>query len=295
LCMPHRLPIDIFAVCAFATCGGYSGHLRVRVECLDKSQSNLSITVNFAYPFRLQEVHFKPTLCEGNRQETIFMVGDYSSSAQFFVTVAVVAFLYSLLATVVYIYYQNKYREGNRGPLVDFVVTVLFAFMWLVSSCAWAKALSDVKSATDPTKVLLLISACRRPANRCSASHYPVWSELNTSVAFGFVNFILWAGNIWFVFKETGWYKTGQRYPMRSASERRANGMRDSFYQHPYRQASFDQSRESFGQQHYSQGSFNQSMGSLRLPQTSLGQPIIISQGDVTPKGPNPIIFVNDI
>ncbi|CDQ63885.1 unnamed protein product [Oncorhynchus mykiss] len=241
---------------------------------------------------RLQQVHFKPTLCEGNRQETIFMVGDYSSSAQFFVTVAVVAFLYSLLATVVYIYYQNKYREGNRGPLVDFVVTVLFAFMWLVSSCAWAKALSDVKSATDPTQVLLLISACRRPANRCSASHHPFWSELNTSVAFGFVNFILWAGNIWFVFKETGWYKTGQRYPMRSASERRANGMSqrlcsqnsfdqsgDSFYQHPYRQAS----------------SFNQSMGSLRLPQTSLGQPIIISQGDVTPKGPNPIIFVNDI
>uniref|UniRef100_A0A673XEA3 Synaptoporin b n=1 Tax=Salmo trutta TaxID=8032 RepID=A0A673XEA3_SALTR len=244
MCMPHRLPIDIFAVCAFATCGGYSGHLRVRVECLDKSQSNLSITINFAYPFRLQQVHFKPTLCEGNRQETIFMVGDYSSSAQFFVTVAVVAFLYSLLATVVYIYYQNKYREGNRGPLV----------------------------------------------------------------AFGFVNFILWAGNIWFVFKETGWYKTGQRYPMRSASERRANGMSqrlcsqnsfdqsgDSFYQHPYRQASFDLSRESFGQQHYSQGSFNQSMGSLRLPQTSLGQPIIISQGDVTHKGPNPIIFVNDI
>ncbi|CAB1354013.1 unnamed protein product [Coregonus sp. 'balchen'] len=248
----------IFAVCAFATCGGYSGHLRVKVECLDKSQSNLSITVNFAYPFRLQQIHFKPTLCEGNRQETIFLVGDYSSSAQFFVTVAVIAFLYSLLATVVYIYYQNKYREGNRGPLVDFVVTVLFAFMWLVSSCAWAKALSDVKSATDPT--------------------------------------------------QTGWYKTGQRYPMRSASERRANGMSqrlfsqssfdqsgDSFYRHPNRQASFDQSRESFGQQHYSQGSFNQSMGSLRLPQTSLGQPIIISQGDVNSKGPNPIICINDI
>ncbi|CAB1315284.1 unnamed protein product [Coregonus sp. 'balchen'] len=260
----------IFAICAFATCGGYSGHLRVRVECPDKSQSNLSITVNFAYPFRLQQVHFQPTLCERNRQETIFLVGDYSSSAQFFVTVAVFAFLYSLMATVVYIYYQNKYREGNRGPLVDFVVTVLFAFMWLVSSCTWAKALSDVKSATDPTQVLLLISACRHPANQC-------------------------------------WYKTGQRYPMRSASGRRANGMSqrlcsqssfdqsgDSFYQHPYRQTSFDQSRESLGQQHYSQGSFNQSIGSFRLPQTSLGQPIIISQGDVTSKGINPIMFVND-
>uniref|UniRef100_A0A673XMJ5 Synaptoporin b n=1 Tax=Salmo trutta TaxID=8032 RepID=A0A673XMJ5_SALTR len=292
MCMPHRLPIDIFAVCAFATCGGYSGHLRVRVECLDKSQSNLSITINFAYPFRLQQVHSSPRCVSGNRQGD-HLHGRRTTPPQLssLLTVAVVAFLYSLLATVVYIYYQNKYREGNRGPLVDFVVTVLFAFMWLVSSCAWAKALSDVKSATDPTQVLLLISACRRPANRCSASHHPVWSELNTSVAFGFVNFILWAGNIWFVFKETGWYKTGQRYPMRSASERRANGMSQRLCS----QNSFDQSGDSFYQHPYSQGSFNQSMGSLRLPQTSLGQPIIISQGDVTHKGPNPIIFVNDI
>lgn len=26
------------------------------------------------------------------------------------------------------------------------------------------------------------------------------------------MNFILWAGNIWFVFKETGWHSSGQRY-----------------------------------------------------------------------------------
>ncbi|TNN31140.1 Synaptoporin [Liparis tanakae] len=59
----------------------------------------------------------------------------------------------------------------------DFVVTVVFSFLWLVSSSAWAKALSDVKTASDPEEV------------------------------FGFLNFVLWAGNIWFVFKETGWHK----------------------------------------------------------------------------------------
>ncbi|KAJ7999863.1 hypothetical protein DPEC_G00198810 [Dallia pectoralis] len=289
----------IFAICAFATCGGYSGHLRI---------ANTPHSIEQKSDVRLEQVYFKPTLCEGHRQETIFLVGDYSSSAQLFVTVAVFAFLYSMLATVVYIYYQNKYREGNRGPLVDFVVTVLFAFMWLVSSCAWAKALSDVKSAADPTQVLLLVSACRRPANQCSASQQPHWSELNTSVVFGFINFILWAGNIWFVFKETGWYKTGQRYPKRSASGRRANGMSqrlcsqssidqpgESFYQHPYRQTSFDQSLESTGQQRHSQVSFNQSLGTFLLPQTSLERPIIVSQGDVTAKVPKPIILVNDV
>ena len=48
----------------------------------------------------------------------LFRSGDYSASAQFFVIIAVFAFLYSLLATIVYIFYQNKYRENNRGPFV---------------------------------------------------------------------------------------------------------------------------------------------------------------------------------
>lgn len=67
---------------------------------------------------RLQEVHFSALLCEGPRKETLFLEGDYASSAQFFVTVSVLAFLYSLLATIVYFFYQNKYREKNRGPVV---------------------------------------------------------------------------------------------------------------------------------------------------------------------------------
>lgn len=48
----------------------------------------------------------------------MFLTGDYSSSAEFFVTIAVFAFLYSLVATIVYIFLQNKYRENNRGPLI---------------------------------------------------------------------------------------------------------------------------------------------------------------------------------
>ncbi|KAL0181589.1 hypothetical protein M9458_023995, partial [Cirrhinus mrigala] len=52
------------------------------------------------------------------RQERLYLIGDFSSSAEFFVTIAVFSFLYSLLATVVYIFFQNKYRENNRGPLI---------------------------------------------------------------------------------------------------------------------------------------------------------------------------------
>lgn len=64
----------------------------------------------------------------------------------------------------------------------DFVVTVVFSFMWLVSSSAWAKALSDVKVATDPDEVQLLIPACKTQTNKCGSVHGARWSGLNTSV-----------------------------------------------------------------------------------------------------------------
>lgn len=64
----------------------------------------------------------------------------------------------------------------------DFAVTVVFSFMWLVSSSAWAKALSDVKAATDPDEVQLLIPACKTQNNKCGSVHGARWSGLNTSV-----------------------------------------------------------------------------------------------------------------
>ncbi|XP_044881441.1 synaptoporin [Mauremys mutica] len=204
---------QLFAIFAFATCGGYSGGLRLSVDCANKTESDLSIDIAFAYPFRLHQVNFDAPTCEGKRRETLSLIGDFSSSAEFFVTIAVFAFLYSLAATVVYIFFQNKYRENNRGPLIDFIVTVVFSFLWLVGSSAWAKGLSDVKIATDPDEVLLLMSACKQQSNKCMPVRSPVMSSLNTSVVFGFLNFILWAGNIWFVFKETGWHSSGQRHP----------------------------------------------------------------------------------
>lgn len=65
-------------------------------------------------------------------------------------------------------------------------MTVVFSFLWLVSSSAWAKGLSDVKIATDPDEVLLLMSACKQQSNKCLPVRSPVMSSLNTSVVSDF-------------------------------------------------------------------------------------------------------------
>ncbi|KAJ8369739.1 hypothetical protein SKAU_G00097670 [Synaphobranchus kaupii] len=274
MCMVIFAPL--FAIFAFATCGGYSGQLQVSMDCLNKTDSNFSIAIDFAYPFRLYQVYFDAPLCEGKRRERLFLDGDFSASAELFVTTAVFAFLYSLLATVVYIFYQNKYRENNRGPMVDFIVTTVFSFTWLVSSSAWAKGLADLKEETDPDKVLQLISACRMKAE-CRPVQVPVWSGLNISVVFGFFNFILWAGNIWFARKETGWHHSGHhRYPLRSASEKQSS-------RQPYSQSSFEENP-----------SFDQPMGGFITQHAVLGQQSSYSQvGSCVSSGP--ITFAGQI
>uniref|UniRef100_A0A3Q2Q416 Synaptophysin b n=1 Tax=Fundulus heteroclitus TaxID=8078 RepID=A0A3Q2Q416_FUNHE len=172
----------IFAIFAFSTCGSYSGMLKMSVECKNRTESDLGIEVEFEYPFRLHQVYFDAPTCKGGNRERLFLVGDYSSSAEFFVTIAVFSFLYSMAALAAYLFMLEKYRENNKGPRVDLIVTAVFAFMWLVSSCAWAKGLSDVKTATDPERVITLIDACEERENVCKEIYDPKVSGLNTSV-----------------------------------------------------------------------------------------------------------------
>uniref|UniRef100_A0A7N9IAK7 Synaptophysin n=1 Tax=Macaca fascicularis TaxID=9541 RepID=A0A7N9IAK7_MACFA len=213
----------VFAIFAFATCGSYSGELQLSVDCANKTESDLSIEVEFEYPFRLHQVYFDAPTCRGGTTK-VFLVGDYSSSAEFFVTVAVFAFLYSMGALATYIFLQNKYRENNKGPMLDFLATAVFAFMWLVSSSAWAKGLSDVKMATDPENIIKEMPVCRQTGNTCKELRDPVTSGLNTSVVFGFLNLVLWVGNLWFVFKETGWAAPFLRTPPGAPEKQPAPG-----------------------------------------------------------------------
>uniref|UniRef100_A0A8B9EJI2 MARVEL domain-containing protein n=1 Tax=Anser cygnoides TaxID=8845 RepID=A0A8B9EJI2_ANSCY len=113
------LVVFFFSIFAFATCGGYSGKVSYWVSCNGKP--NVTVTVPFGYPFRLNQAVFSPPtaeLCNKTEPGEVHLVGDFSSSAQFFVTVAVFAFLYSMAALAVYLGYFHLYRgAGGKLPL----------------------------------------------------------------------------------------------------------------------------------------------------------------------------------
>lgn len=58
----------------------------------------------------------------------------------------------------------------------DLVVTAAFAFLWLVSSSAWGKGLTDVKWSTSPEH---LVELCKTD---CKAGDFPSMGRLNASV-----------------------------------------------------------------------------------------------------------------
>ncbi|CAI5781362.1 1 [Podarcis lilfordi] len=192
----------IFAIFAFATCGGYSGKTSLILNC--NNGTNASLQANFAYPFRLHQSSFdipSSKQCYSIWNNTYYLVGDFASPAQFFVTFAVFVFLYCMAALVLYVGYLHLYRGTGKLPMIDFVITVVVSFLWLVSTSAWAKALTDIKTSTGHS--ITELEPCLSNTNRCQFNDIRSLGSLNVSVVIGFLNLILWAGNAWFVYKET--------------------------------------------------------------------------------------------
>uniref|UniRef100_A0A3Q2E6Z0 Synaptophysin-like 2a n=1 Tax=Cyprinodon variegatus TaxID=28743 RepID=A0A3Q2E6Z0_CYPVA len=189
----------VFAIFAFATTGGYSGKTHLNFKC-PPSEEEQDVSAVFGYPFRLPSYPYNVPLCNGSQTNVTYLQGDFSSSAEFFVCVGVFGFLYCTATLVLYLGFQHVYRQTSRGPIVDLLVTAAFAFLWLVSSSAWGKGLTDVKWATNPTHLAELFK-------NCEPGESPSMGRLNASVIFGFLNLILWAGNCWFIYKETPFHK----------------------------------------------------------------------------------------
>ncbi|XP_077401477.1 synaptophysin-like protein 1 [Vanacampus margaritifer] len=194
------------AIFAFGSCGGFTAKNVVSILCGDGR--NQTLDVNYRYPFRLSQVPLmegNATICNRSVSATHLM-GDSSSAAEFFVGVAVFCFLYSMAALLLYLGYMHVYKNSDFGPILDFVITAAAVFLWLVCSSAWAKGLQNVKDATDTDGIGATVALCKASNITCEVTEFANLRTLNMSVVFGYLNMFVWAGNAWFVYKETRWH-----------------------------------------------------------------------------------------
>ncbi|XP_037551532.1 synaptophysin-like protein 2 [Nematolebias whitei] len=88
----------------------------------------------------------------------------------------------------------------------DFIITAVLVFLWLVCSSAWAKGLQNVKDATNTEGISATLGVCKGSNVTCEVTDFANMRTLNISVVFGYLNMFVWAGNAWFVYKETRWH-----------------------------------------------------------------------------------------
>lgn len=194
----------IFAICAFATTVNFTNE--ISLTYCTKESPKVAPAIRIEYPFELDVMDIQIPPCETNKTETdkFFIPGDFSSDAQFFVATGVLSMLYTLGITVVYVMFDNSYQQNALVPMADFLLTVLLAVFWLSGSAAWANGLDGLKGITDPDTIMEL-SSCKTIS--CLNVGVGSYSSLNISVILGFLNFFLWASDLWFLYKETQWFK----------------------------------------------------------------------------------------
>jgi len=207
----------LLAIITFAVAVNGGDTINFKVNCNPTTSTEVSATYN--YPYDLANTKWNPyPFCGAigaNERSTIAQSsGTIVSSAGFFVFTGVISFLYALAFIIIYVFFKHKYDNVLFFSTVDFGLTCLIALFWFIASVAWAKAIDDIKSQVTvygETKKLIEIfptSCPKAGVLACIAStSNPTFASLIISCIFGFGNIILWGGNIWFVLKETAWYK----------------------------------------------------------------------------------------
>ncbi|CBY22249.1 unnamed protein product [Oikopleura dioica] len=206
----------VLAIVAFATCSGYTETLTFTSHCVPAGQDDAVVTdqkIVIKYPFNIAKAnpdfHKFDDACE--TQIPVTLAGDVSPSASWYVFVGVIAFLYCMVALGYYVFIEPTLRENDEIPTynnVDLIITGVMVFFWLTgaSTMAWGKNQLDfILTHGNIVKEAALKDFCETP-NKCIVTA-ATFVKLNASVAFGFLNFFLWLGSLWFVWKEASFFK----------------------------------------------------------------------------------------
>lgn len=83
------------------------------------------------------------------------------------------------------------------------MLTAILAAFWFAAAVAWSNGASGLKTVTDSEEL----------KRNCPA--YSIWTSsfagLNISLLIGYLNFFLWGSDLWFLYKETHWFKERQQ------------------------------------------------------------------------------------
>jgi len=196
------------AILAFSTTCGFSACFLVSTEAgVACTKDKLCAS----YSFNLGNIMVPDAVgCYNNSAHNPHpFQGNYKSSAEFFVATGVLSMLYALLILAYYIAAWSAYETNELVAKVDLGVTAALALFWFAGACAWASGVDGLKRNLAKDKILALFTPC---TGKCTVSGFD-FASLNVSLVCGFACCALWASNLWFIYKETSWFKSRNPNP----------------------------------------------------------------------------------
>lgn len=157
----------LFAIFAFATACNGSSSVAINVSN-PTNAPNGQITASWSYPYNLKNTPIQ--VPNSPSPNTLSDANDIQPSAQFFLFTGVMAMLLSLAIAVFYVVMDRQYRNDERIPIAEFIITIIWTIFWLAGSSAWAQGVNNIRAQTDWNTVGQRSGVCQSP-NTCSQAY----------------------------------------------------------------------------------------------------------------------------
>lgn len=207
--------LEVFlAIFAFACATGYRGYLKIDQTTPYGQTHDAQGTIQYPFSQTLEMPLLQPTT---NNTVKYTLEVDERSKIEFFVFIGVMCFLYSLGMLVYYIFFEENNTMNATPvtsswlspPIIDFGLGAFWTLFWFFSACAFAAGVNALKDLVNIENLTKQGGAFYEPCTlnnfKCEGTN-PKYATMTVAILLGFLNVFVWAGNIWFLYKETPWH-----------------------------------------------------------------------------------------
>jgi len=136
---------------------------------------------------------------------------DGGGARGYYSTLLFLSALITAATLLVYLGWWPEYTMDERLPTADMILTSILAFTWLVATFAFSLAVRQIKASVTAENVEKVVTAgdwCKGTnVEGCEVKSTAMTSLLSVAVICGVANVLLYAVNVWFVYKETPSFK----------------------------------------------------------------------------------------
>ncbi|KAF7637664.1 MARVEL domain-containing protein [Meloidogyne graminicola] len=203
-----RLIEAIFCLIVFASFHGWQFDLQI--ICDSSLKTNQTIKTSYEF-YSIDIRNYKVHRCNDSKTDVLPFKDDYGSGTEFYSYLIPLSLFFTTGMLLFYLFSYGVYASDDRLPILDLTVTALLAVFWMFGTLFFSISARRIEEATKPENVnstLTTLDICG--GMKCVVSSYSVYATLAIASLAGVGLFILFTGNIWYIYKETPYFRNRQ-------------------------------------------------------------------------------------